>query len=76
MRQIIRTPMSLNVLGDQYAGFIGPAEKTHEVSGLFGDRHEQTYNYPAIMLERQHWEELGMPTSFIFMAEIDDESTN
>jgi hypothetical protein len=70
MTEVVRTPMEINVLGDEYAGFVGVSEKTVERHGMFGDKHEVTYKYPAIMLEREHWEGLGKPTSFIFVMEV------
>lgn len=69
MREIVRTPMTLNVLGDEYAGFVGTAEKTQERMDILGRTQEHTFLYPAIMLEREHWIELGMPTKLILILE-------
>jgi len=71
MRELIRTPVTLDILDKEHAVFTGSAEETMQQMVPFAGSIEVTGHYPAVFLQRQVWEDMDRPVMLMLILEGD-----
>jgi len=64
----MRTPIRLETLDNEHAVFRGSAEETFTRTSLVGEV-ELSQHYPAVMLQRSIWEDIGRPVAMMLTLE-------